>query len=128
MSLIKPLSLTALLAASLTACVYVPVVEESKTAESECKTYTKDMSLDVVEVHANISHDCQNQECLGTVLAAAAVVTAGSVIISGSIVLTGKTVHWLEYQGTCSDGYLNTTKQLFLDSLSKLNPNKASNK
>lgn len=77
------------------------------------------MSLQVIEAHQNISYGCNNQECLAAALAAAAVVSAGSAIISGSIVLTGNTIHWLEYQGTCSDGYLYATKQLFLKSVNK---------
>ena len=59
---------------------------------------------------------CRNEEC-AIVLAGVAAISAGSAIVSGSIVLTGNTIHWLEYQGTCSDGYLNKVKQAFLDSL-----------
>jgi hypothetical protein len=47
---------------------------------------------------------------------------AGSALISGSIVLTGNTVHWLEYQGTCSDGYLNSAKQKLFDSFGSPEP------
>ena len=108
----------------ISACVYVPRINESNLDSSDCKTITKDMSLEVIEVHGNISYGCQNEECLATALATAAVVTTGSAIISGSIVLTGKTIHWLEYQGVCSDGYLNKTKQLFLDSLVKVKSSK----
>lgn len=80
------------------------------------------MSLDKVEMQSNMSYECHQGECLAAMLATAAVVTTGSVIISGSIVLTGNTIHWLEYQGTCSDGYLGRAKQLFLDSIAKLKP------
>ena len=105
-----------LFALALPACVYVPVVDEHETASSNCKTFTQSMSLDAFEVQGNMSHGCHNGDC-AALLAGAAVVTAGSVIISGSIVLTGNTIHWLEYQGTCSDGYLSKTKQLFLNSI-----------
>lgn len=107
------------LALTLSACVYVPVVDEHDTTSTRCKTFTQSMSLEAVEIRGNISHDCHNDDC-AALLASIAVVTAGSVIISGSIVLAGNTVHWLEYQGTCSDGYLNKTKQSFLDSINKL--------
>ncbi len=105
---------------SLSSCVYVPVVDEPDAASSGCKTYTKSMSLNAIEMQGNIVQQpgCNSGECAATALAAVVVVTAGSAIISGSIVLTGNTLHWLEYQGTCSDGYLNKTKQLFLDSIS----------
>ena len=109
----------AFLALTLSACVYVPVVNEPDAAAASCKTFTKSMSLDAIEVQENMSHGgCHNGDCAAP-LAGAAVVTAGSVIISGSIVLTGNTIHWLEYQGTCSDGYLSKTKQLFVDSVHK---------
>jgi hypothetical protein len=110
------------LACVLSACVYVPVVNEHEATASNCKTLTQSMSLDSIDMHANVAYGCHEGECLAGLLAAGAVVSAGSVIISGSIVLTGNTLHWLEYQGTCSDGYLNRTKQLFLDSIDKLKP------
>jgi hypothetical protein len=69
------------------------------------------MSLKALHMNAM----CDDKGCLGGVL----VLSAGSALISGSIVLTGNTVHWLEYQGTCSDGYLNVTKQLFIESVNK---------
>jgi hypothetical protein len=100
---------------ALSACVVVPVVDKNEFVSSTCKTYTKSMKLDVVVANRGI---CGDEYCL----AAALVVFAGSAIISGSIVLTGNTVHWLEYQGTCSDGYLNVVKQNFLDSVNKPTP------
>jgi hypothetical protein len=106
---------------ALSACVYVPRVEEDR-ASSNCNTYTKSLTLEKIEVHRNLSVRCNNEECLAALLATATVVSAGSAIISGSIVLTGNTVHWLEYQGTCSDGYLNATKQLFLESINIAKP------
>jgi hypothetical protein len=93
-------------------------VDEHDAASASCKTYTKSMSLNAIEMHENIAPaGCNNGECAATALAAVVVVTAGSAIISGSIVMTGNTIHWLEYQGTCSDGYLNQAKQLFIDSV-----------
>ena len=111
--------LGSLLALTLSACVYVPVIDEQDAASASCKTYTKSMALETIEMHGNVVElSCSNnRDCAAGALAAVVVVTAGSAIISGSIVLTGNTIHWLEYQGTCSDGYLNKTKQLFLDSI-----------
>ena len=107
------------MALALSACVYVPVVDENEAASSSCKTYTKSMSLETVELQGNIAAGgcSNNRDCAVEALAGVVVVTAGSAIISGSIVITGNTLHWLEYQGTCSDGYLSKTKQLFLASI-----------
>ncbi len=105
------------LALALSACVFVPRVNGRDAAEENCKTLTQSMSLDSVEVHGDIG--CHGGGNCEAAAAAAIVVTAGSAIISGSIVLTGNTIHWLEYQGTCSDGYLNKTKLLFLETFNK---------
>ncbi len=107
------------LALALSACMVVPVVDNDEAASASCKTYTKSMSLKTVAIQPG---GCTNEECLATVL----VVAAGSVLVSGSIVLVGNSVHWLEYQGTCSDGYLNATKQLFLESIGNSKPAPAS--
>ena len=98
----------------LCACIYVPVVDESESAK--CNTVTKSLSLDKIDSEGAISMRCRKEEC-AVVLAGVATISAGSAIISGSIVLTGNTLHWLEYQGTCSDGYLNKVKQSFLDAI-----------
>jgi hypothetical protein len=101
------------LAFALSACV-VPIVKEDDAAASNCKTTTKSMSLQMADGNVFIQ-GCSNEACITAALA----VFAGSAIISGSIVLTANTVHWLEYQGTCSDGYLNIAKQRFLESENK---------
>ncbi|MBI4809505.1 MAG: hypothetical protein HY799_11240 [Nitrosomonadales bacterium] len=114
MTVRKPLS-TVSLALALSACVVVPV--EDEIAASSCDTYTKSMSLKPVEVNLGRTN-CHDEACLAVILA----VSAGSLIVSGSIVLTNNTIHWLEYQGSCSDSYLNTTTQRFLDSLDDPKP------
>ena len=105
-----------IIALALSACVYVPTVKERDAAEAECKTLTQSMAMDAVEVGGH--GGCHGDDC-AALLAGAVIVSAGSAIISGSIVLTGNTIHWLEYQGTCSDGYLAKTKRLFLETFSK---------
>ncbi|MBU1426959.1 MAG: hypothetical protein KKH12_03790 [Gammaproteobacteria bacterium] len=102
------------LACALTACVVVPVVDRYDDTPSTCKTYTRSMSLKAVEMTPNNAR-CNDEACFAVVLA----ISAGSVLISGSIVLTGNTIHWLEYQGTCSDGYLNAVKEMFLKTSNK---------
>jgi hypothetical protein len=115
---------------ALTACVYVPVVDEPDAASASCKTYTKSMSLDTIEMQGNIGIQpgCNRGDCAAVALASVVVVTAGSALISGSIVLTGNTIHWLEYQGTCSDGYLNRAKQLFLATIGQGKPAQSAEK
>lgn len=100
-----------LLALALSGCMVVPVVDNDETASTGCRTYTRSMSLKTVSWQPG----CNTEECLATVV----VISAGSVLVSGSIVLVGNSVHWLEYQGTCSDGFLNATRQLFLGSAGK---------
>ncbi len=122
------------LAISLSACIYVPVVDENKESASSCETFTKHMSMQNLrdlgagdaqgrpsDIPINIGGGC-NAECAAAIMAAVVVVSAGSAIISGSIVLTGNTVHWLEYQGTCSDGYLSSAKRSFLHAIGKSEP------
>jgi hypothetical protein len=107
------------LSIALAACaVVVPVVDKdaAASATSTCKTYTNSMSLKVYA--ENIGGSCNTNECAVAALA----VFAGSAIISGCIVITNNTVHWLEYQGSCSDGFLNSAKQRFLDSVNNPKP------
>ncbi|MBI5007484.1 MAG: hypothetical protein HZB95_10260 [Nitrosomonadales bacterium] len=116
MTMRKPLAAVSL-ALALSACVVVPVEDRDATAASDCDTYTKSMTLEQARLdYGRLS--CHDEACLAVILA----VSAGSLIVSGSIVLTNNTVHWLEYQGTCSDGFLNNTKQRFLDSLDDPEP------
>jgi hypothetical protein len=106
------------LALALSGCMVVPVVDNDEAASTSCKTYTRSMSLKMIDWQPS----CNNEECLATVL----VIGAGSVLVSGSIVLVGNSAHWLEYQGTCSDGFLNATRQLFLESIGNSSPATAS--
>ena len=111
----------------IASCVYVPVVDEHDSKNSSCDTYTKSLTLNPIEMNENITVGCNSGDCAAVALGSVIVVTAGSAIISSSIVLTGNTLHWLEYHGTCSEGYLNKAKQLFLDSIHKLQPKSAEN-
>jgi len=105
------------LASALSACV-VPVVDKVDAAASTCQTITQSMSLQMANQNIFVGGSCSDRECLAAALA----VFAGSAVISGSIVITNNTVHWLEYQGTCSDSYLNVAKQRFLDSIHNAKP------
>lgn len=99
------------LAFTLPACVVVPTVDKYQDSSAACRTYTRSMSLKSLDLPLNGA--CHDEECLAALL----IISAGSVLISGSIVLTGNAVHWLEYQGTCSDSFLNAARHRFLDSI-----------
>jgi hypothetical protein len=116
MTVRKPLS-TVSLALALSACVVVPAEDTNDVASASCNTYTKSMTLKTVTANHGSLH-CHDEACLAVILA----VSAGSLIVSGTVVLTNNTVHWLEYQGSCDDSFLNTTKQRFLDSLDNPEP------
>jgi len=103
------------LATMLSACIVVPTIDKNVAQESSCQTFTKRMTLKTVDIIAHPSCGGAAGECLAAYLA----VGAGSALVSGSIVLTDNTIHWLEYQGRCSDGYLHIAKQQFLDSLGR---------
>ncbi len=119
---------------ALAACVYIPVTEQTAEAEPTCQTYTNKMT--VMELRkvaarnngrATTAYDkrdrswgaggCGQAEICLAIIAAAGVVAAGTYIVSGSVVVINNTAHWLEYQGTCSDSYLSSSKKGFLDSL-----------
>jgi hypothetical protein len=100
----------------LSGCMVVPEANYDE-ASLRCNTYTHSMTLRTVEMKRGEVY-CNDEACLAMILA----VSAGSVIVSGSIVLTNNTLHWLEYQGTCSDGYLKTATQKLLDSLDNPKP------
>ena len=77
-------------------CVYVP--RTTVAYDEECRIYTKQMVLDVVQVGA--IGRCVNEGCVVAIVAASAV-TAASVVVSGSIAVVGNVVYWLEKKGQC---------------------------
>lgn len=137
MKIPRNLCFVAPISLALTACVYIPVTEQTAEAEPTCQTYTNKMTvMELKGVLANnngrattandrrersLGSVCSGESCLA-IIAAAGVVAAGSFIISGSVVVINNTAHWMEYQGTCSDSYLNTKKQNFLDSFDSAKP------
>jgi hypothetical protein len=130
---------------ALAACVYVPVTEQTAEAEPACRTFTNKMTvMELREIEARNngrattaydrrgrswgSGGCGQPEACLAIIAAAGVVAAGTYIVSGSVVVINNTAHWLEYQGTCSDSYLNSSKKGFFDSLGDPAPASASRK
>jgi hypothetical protein len=125
------ISASSLFVLALSACVYVPVADKSNDMANTCKTYTQKMTLDELfpkETRNDLLRPFyQQNSCSGdcaklqlAIMALPAVVAAGSAIISGSIVVIGNSVHWMEYQGRCDDGYLYKSKVWFLETLNKI--------
>jgi hypothetical protein len=122
----------------LSGCVYLPKTNDNVASINACKTFTKSMSLEKIELKKSTSesdnsssHNSPSLGCGGgdacakavaVIAAGVIIVAAGSAIISGSIVVVNNTAHWMEYQGTCSDGYLNQSKQWFLEKNTQRTP------
>ncbi len=104
---------------------FVPQVDETPKVDGNvaqkgtCRTITKHLTFARNPDH--VPPRCNDANCL----AGYGYVVVADAIVAGSIVLIGNTVHWLEYQGTCSDGYLAAAKQKFLDSLASQEPTDA---
>ena len=86
----------ALICAALQACVFLPSTIE--VYDPECQVVARQMTLREVQVAA--IGGCQNQSCVGMILALGAT-AAASAIVSGSIVIVGNIAYWLERQSTC---------------------------
>lgn len=96
------INLTALMVLNLVACAFVPKVEHSQTYAKNCEMYTKEFTLDAISLGGL---DCGgNTSCV----AVAGLIPITTFLVSGSIVLVGNTVHWLEYQGSCDEGLVQS--------------------
>lgn len=106
-SVIK-VTLIAVLALNLAACAFVPKVEHSQTYAKNCEMYTKELTLDAISLGGL---DCGgNTSCV----AVAGLIPVTTFLVSGSIVLVGNTVHWLEYQGSCDEGLVQSGINKFI--------------
>jgi hypothetical protein len=85
-----------LLAAGLTACVFVP--RTTSVYDEACKVHVRQMTLDVADLGG--FQRCANDGCI-SLLVAAGVVGAASLVVSGSIAVVGNVVYWAEKQGRC---------------------------
>jgi hypothetical protein len=81
----------------LLACAYVPVTKPDLIQDKDCQMLSKELKLEEKKI-------LSGGACSGAACAALVIVPAASFLISGSIVLVGNTLHWLEKNGTCSDG------------------------
>ena len=106
-SVIK-VTLVAVVALNLVACAFVPKVEHSQTYAKNCEMYTKELTLDAISLGGL---DCGgNTSCF----AVAGLIPVMTFLVSGSIVLVGNTVHWLEYQGSCDEGLVQSGINKFI--------------
>ena len=100
---------TSLFALSLlsASCAYVPTSSPVIERNDGCEMITKELELKEEELIAG------GGACQGPACAAVAIVPAATFVVSGSIVLIGNTVHWLEKNGTCSDGLVRSNLKSF---------------
>jgi hypothetical protein len=89
-------------------CVFLPKASVKENRFTECKMSTPKWELSHKEF-TDFSGCYGSAEETGVCLAVIGIIIpAGSLIVSGSIVLVGNTVHWLEYQGRCDDGAIQS--------------------
>jgi len=87
-----------------TSCTFFPTVSKEQRYADSCEMFTKQLTLSV-EVHK--FNGCGGNSDAATCLLIAAVgVPTVTFVVSGSVVLAGNTLHWLEYQGVCDEGFL----------------------
>jgi len=85
----------------LSSCVFVPKESEKQKYADNCNMFTRQLTLSAQDINGQVCNSGSNAEaCL---MVYGVVLPIGSFVISGSIVLIGNTLHWLEYQGPCSD-------------------------
>lgn len=99
------LPLLAVLAGSLSACVFYP--QRAEVDESDCRMMMRKLELNVT---VPPSFDCSGGDaraCLAVITA----VSAGTAVISGSIVVLNNTLYWTEKQGRCNLARVVVPKQ-----------------
>ncbi len=89
----------------LPACAFYPTTTNNNQGSSDCDLYFKQLTLDVASSKIQC-HGGGNSAAACIVVAG--VVAGGTAVVSGSIVLVGNTLHWLEKQGKCEDGFLHS--------------------
>ena len=95
--------LTSFMLLNLIACAFVPKVDHQQDYAKHCEMYTKELTLDAVSMGGL---DCGGNS---TCVAVAGIVPVTTFLVSGSIVLVGNTLHWLEYQGSCDEGIIQSS-------------------
>lgn len=103
---LKALTLSLLM--SITACAYLPASKPTLNQDDSCQMLTNELELKEVQL-------IESSHCAGDACAIFIAVPASSFIVSGSIVLIGNTLHWLEKNGTCSQGFIRKNLDAFIE-------------
>lgn len=93
---------------SITSCAYLPASKPALNQDESCQMLTNELELKEVQL-------IESSHCAGDACAIFIAVPASSFIVSGSIVLIGNTLHWLEKNGTCSQGFIRKNLDEFIE-------------
>lgn len=90
----------------LSGCAFSPKVSEEQPLYASCPTITKQLTLELEPYDGRIcGSGFSIEECLmGVVL-----LPTVTFVVSGSAVLVGNTLHWLEYETRCAEGFVHQT-------------------
>ena len=99
----------------LQTCLFVPAVSEKQTRR--CHLVTRKLELDTKSINSR-SSTIDDINMAISYISSSAIIAPTSLIISGSIVIVGNTIHWIEQEGTCSDGLIRNAIQKLASSLS----------
>jgi len=104
---LKIYTLATLITFFATSCAFVPKISDEQKQTENCNMFTKNLTLSATKIEDQVCIDAKgNKDLEACLILFGVIVPAGSFVISGSIVLVGKTLHWLEYQGTCEEGII----------------------
>ena len=104
---LKIYTLATLITFFATSCAFVPKISDEQKQTENCNMFTKNLTLSATKIEGQVCTDAiGNNDLEACLILFGVIVPAGSFVISGSIVLVGKTLHWLEYQGTCEEGII----------------------
>ncbi len=93
-----------LLLCFLPACAFYPTTSNNQDS-SGCDLYFKKLTVDVTS--SQIQCHGGGNSAMACIMVSG-VIAGGTAVVSGSIVLVGNTLHWLEKQGKCEDGFLHS--------------------
>ena len=101
---VRTILATAILCLFLPSCiVFYP---EVKNNERDCQLLSRERTLERKVIYGTLPTCSSDEASCASFLAAVVAVPVTTIVLSGSIVVVGNTVHWMERQGKCEDGYL----------------------
>jgi hypothetical protein len=74
----------------------------------DCQLISKELQLEEKQLTSGGA-------CSGAACSALLIIPASTFLVSGSIVLIGNSLHWLEKNGTCSDGLIRKNLDQFIN-------------